>query len=81
MFRKFNLFKTSFISAIVVAVCCFTPILVILLTAVGLSWLVGYLDFVLFPVLFIFVTLTAYAWWRNNQNKVGNPSVNDTSDA
>ncbi len=80
MFQTFNLFKTSLTSAVVVAVCCFTPVLVILLGAVGLSWLVGYLDYVLFPALFIFIALTGYAWWRNNQNEAGKMSLSDSSD-
>jgi mercuric ion transport protein len=55
------------IGAVVVALCCFTPILVILLAAVGLSWAVGYLDYVLFPALFIFIGLTIYAVWRRQR--------------
>lgn len=68
MLQKLNLFKTSLIGTVVIAVCCFTPVLVILLGVAGLSWLVGYLDFVLFPALFIFMGLTGYAWRRNHKN-------------
>ena len=55
---------TSLLGTAIVALCCFTPILVILLGAVGLSALVGYLDYVLLPALGIFITLTAYSYWR-----------------
>ncbi|MBT5432736.1 MAG: mercury resistance system transport protein MerF [Alphaproteobacteria bacterium] len=48
----------------VAAVCCFTPVLVFLLAGVGLSALVGILDFVLFPALAVFVGLTIYALWK-----------------
>ncbi|GAB4407283.1 MAG: hypothetical protein Fur0044_00070 [Anaerolineae bacterium] len=67
MLQKLNLFKVSIIGAVVTAVCCFTPVLVIFLGAVGLSWWVGYLDYVLYPALFVFIGLTTYAWWRNRQ--------------
>lgn len=48
------------IGSIVAAICCFTPILVILLGLVGLSALTGYLDYVLLPALGFFLILTAY---------------------
>jgi mercuric ion transport protein len=44
--------------------CCATPLLVILLGAVGLSALAGYLDFVLLPAIAIFVGIVIYALWR-----------------
>jgi len=59
-----SLFKVGIIGTITAALCCFTPVLVILFGAVGLSALVGYLDYVLFPALGIFVLLTLYALWR-----------------
>jgi mercuric ion transport protein len=46
--------KTGLIGTIVVALCCFTPILVVLLGAVGLSAWLGWIDFVLFPALGFF---------------------------
>ncbi|WP_417411480.1 mercury resistance system transport protein MerF [Hoeflea sp.] len=46
------------------ALCCFTPILVILLGAAGLSAALGYLDLVLLPALAAFILLTNYALWR-----------------
>ena len=48
------------------ALCCFTPLLVVLLGAVGLSAVLGYLDYVLFPALAVFLALTAYALWRKH---------------
>lgn len=59
-----SLLKVGIIGTITVALCCFTPVLVILFGAVGLSALVGYLDIVLFPALGIFILLTLYALWR-----------------
>ncbi len=49
---------------VVAALCCFTPVLVVLLGAVGLSaWLV-WLDYVLLPALVVFAGLTVIAWLR-----------------
>lgn len=47
--------------AIVAALCCFTPILVVLLGVVGLGALTGYFDYVLLPALVIFVGVAGYA--------------------
>ena len=59
-----RLAQLGIFGSIVVALCCFTPILVILLGAVGLSAIIGYLDYVLFPALGFFIFLTIYALWR-----------------
>ena len=59
-----TLLKVGIIGTITAALCCFTPVLVILFGAVGLSALVGYLDIVLFPALGLFILLTLYALWR-----------------
>jgi mercuric ion transport protein len=61
-----GLLKAGIIGTIIVALCCFTPILVILFGAVGLAAVVGYLDLVLFPALGIFILLTIYALRRKN---------------
>ena len=51
---------------VLVALCCFTPILVITLGAVGLSALTPYLDFVLLPamVLLIVVAIVSFEKWK-----------------
>lgn len=59
-----RLLRVGVIGTAVAAVCCFTPALVILLGAVGLSALTGGLDYVLLPALGIFAGVTAYALWR-----------------
>jgi mercuric ion transport protein len=55
------LFRLGITGTVIAALCCFTPVLVILLGVVGLSALAGYLDFVLFPALAFFLVLTAFA--------------------
>jgi mercuric ion transport protein len=56
---------------VLVALCCFTPILVILMGAVGLSYFTPYLDMVLLPALVIMIVLTilSYRRWRNSAKK------------
>lgn len=61
-----KLLRFGVIGTVLAALCCFTPILVILLAAVGFSWAVGYLDYVLLPALFVFSGLTIYALWRRH---------------
>ena len=62
-----RLLRTGMIGTVVAALCCFTPVLVILFGAVGLSTLVGYLDYVLFPVLGAFIVLSLHALWRQRR--------------
>ena len=62
-----TLLRASVIGTVLVALCCFTPILVILLGTVGLAALTGYLDVVLLPALAFFIGLTLYALWREKQ--------------
>lgn len=59
------------IGVAVAALCCFTPVLVVLFGVVGFSAVTGYLDYVLFPALVFFVGLTIYAVWRRQkENKI-----------
>ena len=59
-----KLLKAGLIGSIIAALCCFTPVLVVLLGALGFGWFVGYLDSVLLPMLVIFLGLVGYALWR-----------------
>jgi len=52
------------IGAGIMAICCFTPVLVIVLTAIGLAGIIGYLDFILLPLLAFFLVLTAYGVYQ-----------------
>ncbi len=73
-----GMLKTGIAGTAIAAICCFTPVLVILFGAVGLSALVGYLDIVLFPALAGFIVLTLFALWRRFKRHAamsgGNPS-------
>ena len=52
-----KLMKVGLIGSVIAAICCFTPLLVILLGSIGLSVVVGYLDYVLLPILAIFILI------------------------
>lgn len=54
----------SITGTVLVALCCFTPILVVVLGAVGLSAWLGSLDFVLLPALGVMVGLSIVSYFR-----------------
>ena len=66
---KDRLLRIGIAGSVIAALCCFTPILASLLGAVGLSAIVGYLDFVLLPALLIFLVITGYALWRRYRKR------------
>ena len=59
-----SLLWTGITGAVVAVLCCVTPLLVLLLGAIGLSAVTGYLDYVLLPAVAIFVGIAIYALWR-----------------
>ena len=62
-----NLLGIGIIGTVVAALCCFTPVLVVLLGAVGLSAIVGWLDYVLLPALAAFAGITIFTVVRNRR--------------
>lgn len=69
-----KLLTTGIIGTGIAAVCCFTPVLVVLLGVVGLSAAVGWLDYVLMPALVLFIGLTVYAVYRRQKRMRANTS-------
>lgn len=59
-----RLLKVGLAGTAATVICCFTPALVVLLGAAGLSALVGYLDYALLPLLVLFLGLTLFALWK-----------------
>ena len=59
-----KLLRTGVIGALLTVLCCFTPTLVVALGAVGLASWAGVLDFVLFPLLALFLAMISYAIYR-----------------
>ncbi len=51
---------------ITVALCCFTPILAVTLSAIGLGAIIGYLDYILLPalVMMLIITFASYRRYR-----------------
>lgn len=68
MARHKTLLRTGIIGTAITAICCFTPVLVIVFASVGLSALVAWLDFVLFPALAFFIGLTGFALYRDRRD-------------
>ena len=64
-----KLLNTGIVGTVIAALCCFTPILVVLLGALGLSAALGWLDFVLLPGLAFFIGLTFYAVYRRQKRQ------------
>ncbi len=65
-----KLLATGIVGALITALCCFTPVLAVLLGAIGLSSVLGWMDFVLFPALAFFTALTAYAVWQRRARRI-----------
>ncbi len=65
--KKNTLLKTGMVGAVLASLCCFTPLLVILLGAIGLSAWVPHLDMVLMPALLFFVVLMVYALMKKDK--------------
>ena len=65
-----GLLYTGAAGSVIAAICCFTPALVLLLGVIGLSAWVGWLDYVLFPMLAFFLGLTGYALYRLRQGRL-----------
>lgn len=62
-----KLLCTGAAGSVITAICCFTPVLVLLLGAVGLSAWLGWIDYVLFPALAVFLGITVYALWAGTR--------------
>jgi len=58
-----KLLRGGLIGSGIAAICCFTPFLVVIAAGVGLSAIVGWLDYALFPLLFASLGLVAHALW------------------
>lgn len=67
MTKNKKLLCTGAGGTIVAALCCFTPLLVVLFGAVGLSAWLGWIDYVLFPALAFFLLLIVYALYRQRK--------------
>ncbi len=62
-------FKAGIWGSIIAAICCFTPVLVVGLGLIGLAAFTQYLDYVLFPLLGLFVILAFYGWSKSRKGE------------
>ena len=58
-----KMMRRGLFGSVFAAICCFTPFLVVVVTGVGLSAIVGWLDYALFPLLFASMGVVAHALW------------------
>ena len=56
-----RLLKVGLTGLVILVLCCFTPILVVVFGTIGLSAVLVWLDYILLPLLLIFVAVTIYA--------------------
>ncbi len=69
-----RLLGTGIVGTVIAALCCFTPALVVLVGFVGLSVIVGWLDYGLFPLMFASMGLVAYALYLRSGRKGPSPT-------
>jgi mercuric ion transport protein len=62
-----RLFGVGVAGSLVAAVCCATPVLAILLGALGLSAWLAWSDYVVLPALLVFLGLAGYGLLRRRQ--------------
>jgi mercuric ion transport protein len=65
--KDMTILKTGIVGSIIAVICCATPILVIVLGAIGLSAWLGWIDYVLLPALVLFLGVAAYGLWRRQR--------------
>lgn len=64
-------FVTAIIGTVLVALCCFTPLLVVTLGVVGLSFMTPFLDYILLPALVVMIVVTIISFRRWRQSRRG----------
>jgi mercuric ion transport protein len=65
--KENRLITIGFLGGIIAVICCFTPALAVLLSALGFAAVIGYLDYVLLPAMAIFLGLIIYGWWTKSR--------------
>ncbi len=75
MTKDKKILRTGSIGGAIAAICCFTPALVVLVGFVGLSAIVGWLDYGLFPILFASMGLVAYAFYLRSARTGPSPTA------
>jgi mercuric ion transport protein len=63
-----SLFRVGLIGTVLSALCCFTPLLAVVLTGIGMASLIPRLDPVLIPVMIAFAAFTFWAYSRQDRD-------------
>lgn len=63
-----RLLRVGIIGSVVTAICCFTPVLAVLLGSLGVAAWVGWFDLVLLPALAFFLATIGYGLWLKHQS-------------
>ncbi len=66
---------------VIAALCCFTPLLVVLFAVVGVSAWLGWIDYVLFPALGFFALLTLYELYRQKRYPEATSAVTESTES
>lgn len=69
--RDATLTKTGVVGAVIAAICCFTPVLVLGLGALGLAAWLGWADYVAMTALVGFALLAGYGFYRRRSSSAG----------
>ena len=69
MVKPSGLARLGIIGTILTCIACFTPLAVALLGVIGLARWAGYLDYILFPLLAVFVGLLLVGLVRRRPNE------------
>jgi len=59
--------KAGIWGSIIAIICCLTPVLVVGLGLIGLAAFTPYLDYILFPMLGLFLILAFYGWVKSRK--------------
>ncbi len=70
-----KLLRKGIVGTVIAALCCFTPVLVVMLGFAGLSAIIGGLDYVLFPLLFGSMGVVGYALYMSSGYKGPSPRI------
>jgi len=70
-----NLMRSGIAGTVIAALCCFTPVLVILLGFAGMSGIIGGLDYFLFPMMFVSMGTIGFALYIRSGYKGPSPKI------
>lgn len=64
-----KIYRTGLIGSLIAAICCFTPLLVIILGGLGLSAFTSTLDYILLPALILCLAIMVYGLYLRQKQR------------